>query len=46
MSSLEFAVVAAALFIVAVAAGWYLYTAFAATKQQVGGFGSAGGEGV
>lgn len=36
MSSLEFAIVAAALLIVAVAAGWYLYTAFAATKQQVG----------
>jgi len=36
MPSLEFAVVAAALLIVAVAAGWYLYTAFAATKQQVG----------
>jgi len=36
MSSLEFAVVAAALLIVAVAAGWYLYTAFAVTKQQVG----------
>jgi len=36
MSSLEFAIVATALLIVAVAAGWHLYTAFAATKQQVG----------
>jgi len=36
MSSLEFAVFAASLLIVAVAAGWYLYTTFVATKQQIG----------
>jgi len=36
MSSLEFAVVAAALLIVAVAGGWYLYTTFATAKQQIG----------
>jgi len=36
MSSLEFAIVAVVVLVVAVAAGWYLYTAFAATKQQIG----------
>jgi len=36
VSSLEFAVVAAALLIVAVAAGWYFYATFATAKQQIG----------
>jgi len=36
VSSLEFAIVAVVVLVVAVAAGWYLYTAFAATKQQIG----------
>jgi len=36
MSSLEFAIVVAVVLVAAVGAGWYLYTAFAATKQQIG----------